>query len=85
MSLANAIKTIVARWPQVQSPSTDEPVFVLAAGWRSGSTLLQRMLMRHCLVWGEPFGRAMLIDSLAQPLQTFTDTWPPDGMFRALQ
>ena len=34
------------------------PVFVFAAGWRSGSTLLQRMLTasREILVWGEAGG-----------------------------
>jgi hypothetical protein len=85
MSLGNAIRTIKARWPHVQSPSAEEPVFVFAAGWRSGSTLVQRMLMRQCMIWGEPFGRATLIDSLSHPLQTFTDNWPPDAVFRNLQ
>jgi hypothetical protein len=32
----------------------DQPIFVCAVGWRSGSTLLQRLLMTDpsVLVWG---------------------------------
>jgi hypothetical protein len=79
--LTESLRTIARRWPALRSPSMEEPVFVLAAGWRSGSTLLQRMLMKHCFVWGEPFGRAMPIDSLAQPLRVFSGEWPPAALF----
>jgi hypothetical protein len=54
----------------------EEPVFVLAAGWRSGSTMLQRMLLGNCLVWGEPYGSSGLIERLSQPLQRFASDWP---------
>jgi len=40
-------------------PSPDErPIFVLSSGWRSGSTLLQRLLCSHpeVMVWGENRG-----------------------------
>jgi hypothetical protein len=35
-----------------------KPIFIFAAGWRSGSTLLQRMLMSSggALIWGESGG-----------------------------
>ncbi len=35
-----------------------QPIFIFAAGWRSGSTLLQRMLMSSgkALIWGESGG-----------------------------
>jgi len=82
VSLAKAIAGIEARWPALRSPSVQEPVFVLAAGWRSGSTLVQRMMMRECLVWGEPYGRASPIGALAAPLTVFTDQWPVDAVFR---
>lgn len=76
-SIAAGLEALCARWPEVaQSPATDEPVFVLAAGWRSGSTLLQRMLMPHCFMWGEPYGHGGLLDSLADPLRAFTADWP---------
>lgn len=81
MNLRATLETIARRWPELRSPRTDEPVFVLAGAWRSGSTLLQRMLMRDCLVWGEPFGRGMPIDLLAQQLRIITQQWPADDMF----
>ena len=81
MNIVAALRTIAKRWPELSSSSTEAPVFVLAGAWRSGSTLLQRMLMRECLVWGEPFGRGMPIDLMAQQLRIFTDQWPADGMF----
>jgi hypothetical protein len=36
----------------------DAPIFLLATGWRAGSTLLQRILVTdpRVLLWGEPFG-----------------------------
>ena len=34
------------------------PVFLFSAGWRSGSTLLQRLITHggEVMMWGEPFG-----------------------------
>ncbi|MDP9179469.1 MAG: sulfotransferase [Gemmatimonadota bacterium] len=81
MNLRDHVRTIQSRWPFLRSTCEEEPIFILAAGWRSGSTLLQRMLMRHCFIWGEPFGRAMPVDSLAQQLKIFTSDWPPNSMF----
>lgn len=42
----------------VDEVSCPSPIFVLSAGWRSGSTLLQRLLCsgNRILMWGEPFG-----------------------------
>jgi hypothetical protein len=85
MSFRDHIRAIDSRWPSLRSACDEEPVFILAAGWRSGSTLLQRMLMRHCFVWGEPFGRAMPVDSLAQQLNVFTNGWPADAAFASLE
>jgi hypothetical protein len=81
MSLAESITLIRKRWPAVRSSAQDEPVFLLAAGWRSGSTMLQRMLLHHCLVWGEPYGSSGLIERLCQPLQRFAPNWPKDEYF----
>lgn len=76
-TFAEAIETIRDRWPDaLEGASADSPVFVLAAGWRSGSTLLQRMLMPECFVWGEPFGHACLIEQLADPIRCITNDWP---------
>ena len=54
--LAEGIKVFQDRWPDVASSSEDAPIFILSAGWRSGSTLLQRMLTPECLIWGNPTG-----------------------------
>jgi hypothetical protein len=79
--LAEGIKVFHDRWPHVASSSEDAPIFILSAGWRSGSTLLQRMLTTECLIWGEPYGHAWMIDSLAEPIRSITDSWPEPPFF----
>src|SRR5260370_858511 len=76
--LEGGLAVIRRRWPELVNTSTEAPVFVLAAGWRSGSTLLQRLLMPACFIWGEPFGHADLIDSLADHLRCFTHRCPDE-------
>lgn len=78
--LANAL----ARAPCANSPQGERPVFLLSAGWRSGSTLLQRMIMAHnedILIWGEPFAHSNLHDGLLNQFRAFTREWPPDSFF----
>lgn len=82
-TIAAGIEALQARWPEVVSPSQEAPVFILSAGWRSGSTLLQRMLMPRCFIWGEPYGHGGLIDSLADPLRSFTAFWPQPHFLHA--
>ena len=76
-TIDEAIRTLEARWDlQGLSEALDSdapenrPVFVLAAGWRSGSTLLQRLVMSsgETLVWGEPYDRACYVQDLARSL-----------------
>jgi hypothetical protein len=80
-SLAAGIGVIRRRWPELASTSTEAPVFVLAAGWRSGSTFLQRLLMPTCFVWGEPYGRGSPIESLSATIRCFTMQWPEPHFF----
>ena len=81
-TLAEAIELIHTRWPGLKNVSSTElPIFVLAAGWRSGSTLLQRMLMPRCLVWGEPYGHSCMLQNLADPLRCMTEDWPEPHFF----
>lgn len=70
-SLAAALAALASTWPP--SPVADDPVFVLAAGWRSGSTLVQRLVnsSRQVLVWGEPFREGAVMSVLAQSLLPF--------------
>jgi hypothetical protein len=46
----------------------DAPIFLLASGWRAGSTLLQRVLVTdpRVLLWGEPFGDLALPSRIAE-------------------
>ena len=80
-SIALGIRSFCSRWPDIVSPSDEQPIFVLASGWRSGSTLLQRMLMPEAFIWGEPYGHSVLIDSLSEPLRAFTEAWPEPHFF----
>lgn len=64
--------------------SDEEPIFLLSAGWRSGSTLLQRMIMEHnesILIWGEPFDRSNMFNNMADQFRCFTSQWPPESHF----
>ena len=67
-------------------PEDDEqPIFILSAGWRSGSTLVQRLLMsdQNTLVWGEVYDRSNIVQNLTKTILPFTDSWPPEGYLRA--
>jgi Sulfotransferase family len=73
------------RWTSEEARSDEEqPVFVLSAGWRSGSTLLQRMIMDSnpdLLLWGEPFPHCNIHDGLVNQFRAFTSHWPPRPYF----
>jgi len=65
-------------------PSEKEsPIFLLSAGWRSGSTLLQRLLMSdpRVLIWGEPYDECGLIQAIANSMRAFRPGWPPQEYF----
>lgn len=59
------------------------PIFLLAAGWRSGSTLLQRLIMsdKRVILWGEPYDECGSIQALAETLKAFRPGWPPTDYF----
>ncbi len=64
---------------KLQEP-TDGPVFILSSGWRTGSTLVQRLVMssNKILVWGEPYAHCGHIRRLASALQAFTPEFPAE-------
>ncbi len=57
----------------------EEPIFLLSAGWRSGSTLLQRLIMSdpQVLMWGEPYDECGIIQAMAETTKAFRADWPP--------
>lgn len=63
--------------------SESSPIFLLAAGWRTGSTLLQRLICsdQSTLIWGEPYGDSGLLEFIAEPLRRINTNWPPDSYF----
>lgn len=82
--LPSRLADALSRTPAGNDPPEERPVFLLSAGWRSGSTLLQRMLMEHnedILIWGEPFAHSNIHDNLLNQFRAFTRQWPPDIFF----
>lgn len=73
------------RWDLGPQPSGSRPIFILSAGWRSGSTMLQRLVLSsgQALIWGEPYDHCDFVRRSADPLLAFTDDWPPDSFIGA--
>lgn len=80
IGIHSGLSAIRSHWPDLHSPNQTEPIFIFSAGWRSGSTFLQRWIMtgEKVMVWGEPYRHAALIESLAEQLKAFTPDWPVD-------
>ncbi|MEX1026805.1 MAG: tetratricopeptide repeat protein [Candidatus Paceibacterota bacterium] len=81
LTLQQGVEVFRRRWPAVQSSSDASPILLLAAGYRTGSTLLQRMLSRDCLMWGEPYGHGGLLDSAVDIFRRIRGFWPEEGFF----
>jgi hypothetical protein len=66
--------------PHAGTPG-DDPVFLFSSTWRSGSTLVQRLLMSdgRTLVWGEPWNRTDLVPRLRESLAPIGEAWPVPG------
>jgi len=69
------------RWPGIRR-SEQAPVFILSAGWRSGSTLLQRLITSdNLLVWGEPYCHSAPVQTMSRQFRAFNDIWPHSEFF----
>ena len=81
--LATALEYLELRWSEVQSTNQSSPIFIFAGGWRSGSTLLQRLIASsgEVMIWGEPYSHNDLIPSLFEPLKGFTEVYPRKSWF----
>ena len=60
------------------SSDNEHPIFVFSAGWRSGSTLVQRMLMSSGdgFLWGEPYSKSNFIRNLMKQLTPINSLYP---------
>ena len=78
-TITNGIESLRGRFAISDLPSGSAPVFLLASGWRSGSTLVQRLLTSSgkLLMWGEPYDHCGLIRGMAGSLRPFAEPWPP--------
>ena len=61
----------------------DQPIFLLSAGWRAGSTLLQRLIMSDpsVLMWGEPYDECGVVQRMSEMLKAFRPGWPPEDYY----
>ena len=75
--LAESMASLAAAGQVCEDSESESPIFLLATGWRSGSTLLQRILVTdpHVLLWGEPLGEMALVSGIAEML-TRLSTFP---------
>lgn len=82
-SIAQSIDTLQQRWPIQIEQDGERPIFIFASGWRSGSTLLQRLVNSDpsTMLWGEPFPDSSLVQNLANSLRPFRSNYPPDYNF----
>lgn len=83
-TLDTALKDINHRWPTADKEvDSEQPIFILSAGWRSGSTLVQRLICSsdNVLIWGEPLGDSAVIPRMASQLSVLSKNWPPDSSF----
>lgn len=85
-AITQALRALRVRWPEPPGTDDEAPVFVLSAGWGSGSTLLQRLIMsdERTLLWGEPLDHAVPVMRMAQMLAPIQDRWPRDSYFASL-
>jgi hypothetical protein len=83
--LTDALRWVQHRWPENTCRLEHEPspIFILAAGWGSGSTLLQRLVISldKSIVWGEPLDQGGPIHRLSGMLNPIREDWPPNKHF----
>lgn len=80
--LAGGVEALAALAPP-PAEDTVSPIFLLSAGWRSGSTLLQRLIMsdKRVILWGEPYDECAPIQALAATCEAFRSDWPPKDYY----
>lgn len=81
--LVRAGLAALARLAPAPADDDESPIFLFAAGWRSGSTLLQRIVLSDpaALIWGEPYDHCNILPQLTAMLRAFDADWPPPSYF----
>ena len=86
-SVRDGLAAFAERFQPASGPAgeADAPVLLLSAAWRSGSTLLQRLVSStgEVLVWGEPYERGACIRRMAEMFRGFDESWPPENYVNA--
>lgn len=82
-SVESGIRQLQSLCPADGAADPAAPIFLLSAGWRSGSTMLQRLLMSdpRVLIWGEPYDECGPVQALASSTRAFRPGWPPQEYF----
>jgi len=82
LSLFEGLKKIASEQSSGCSHDDEEPIFLLATGWRTGSTLMQRILVTDpkLLVWGEPHGDLDILNRLGEIIAGFSRPIAPDSV-----
>jgi len=78
-NIQSGIQQLQKQCPADFDNDTEAPIFLFSAGWRSGSTLLQRLIISDSQVfmWGEPYDECGIIQAMADTTKAFRANWPP--------
>ena len=81
--IPSGVRACESHCSPTEDPDDDAPIFLFSAGWRAGSTFLQRLIMSDpgVLIWGEPFDECGLIQAMASTMRAFRSDWPPQEYF----
>jgi len=88
-SIQKGLENVLIRWGDKLNNYSSHvaeghcPIFIFSAGWRSGSTLVQRLVFSSgkYFIWGEPYGGAGIIEHLAEQFAAFSQIWPVEKNF----
>lgn len=82
-SIEQGIQNLINLCPSNNLNDPEQPIFLLSAGWRSGSTLLQRLIISNSqvMLWGEPYDECGIIQAMANTNLAFRKGWPPADYF----
>ncbi len=74
---ADGVGAFERRWGNPEAID-DDPVFLLASSWRSGSTLTQRLIVESgdIAMWGEPWDHSEPVRVALEMLTPISDAWP---------